>query len=283
MTQTEKVGALVRLRAALPGLSSTERIVAEWILTQPEHLLAASMLDVAQACKVSDTTVLRMCRNSNFAGFTDLKLALARDLASPMQLIHDDVATGDSPMTILNKVFSRTARSLEYTVEAVSEESFLGALDLLEQAKHVLIGGLGTSGVVGQSFYQRCHRLGIRADAPQDSQLQIMHAALLGPGDLVVAISYSGATMAVVTMAEEAKKAGASVLVVTGNRDSPLAHAGDVVLQSVSHEIRNEPLAARICQMALLDSLCVAFSHRHLSEVLRRDELAGQAIVKSSY
>ena len=130
--ETEKIGALVRLRAALPGLSSTERLVAEWILTQPEDLLGASMLDVAQACKVSDTTVLRMCRNSNFAGFTDLKLALARDLASPMQRIHDDVATGDSPMTILNKVFSRTARSLEYTVEAVSEGSFLDALQLLE-------------------------------------------------------------------------------------------------------------------------------------------------------
>lgn len=283
MAQEEKAGAMVRLRAALPGLSATERRVAEWILTQPEHLLEASMLDVAQACKVSDTTVLRMCRNSDFAGFTDLKLALARDLASPMQLIHDDITTDDSPAIILAKVFSRTALSLEHTLEVLQESSFLQALDLLDGAGTVLIGGVGTSGVVGQSFYQRCHRAGVRADAPQDSQLQIMHAAMLSPGDLAVAISYSGATMAVIAMAEEAKRAGAAVLVVTGNRDSPLADLGDVVLQSVSHETRSEPLAARICQMTLLDALSVAYSHRHLSDVLRLDVLAGQAIVKSSY
>ena len=72
-----KAGALARLRAASPALSETERKVADWILSQPDGLLTSSMMDVARACDVSDTTVLRMCRNSDFSGFTDLKLALA--------------------------------------------------------------------------------------------------------------------------------------------------------------------------------------------------------------
>lgn len=283
MTSNERAGALTLLRAALPSLSTTERRVADWILSGPEHLLEASMLEVATRCEVSDTTVLRMCRNAGFAGYTDLKLALARDLATPMQQIHDDIADDDDPATIARKVFARATLSLQDTAGVIDADGFAAALELLESARNILVGGVGTSGVVGQSFYQRCRRLGLNCDAPPDSQLQTIHAALLSPGDLVVAISYSGATRAVVQMAEEARKAGASVLAITGNRDSHLAKVADVVLLSVSHETRHEPIAARLCQMTLLDALCVAYSHRHLDSVLAREERAGQSIVKSSY
>ncbi|MFT4219841.1 MAG: MurR/RpiR family transcriptional regulator [Microbacterium sp.] len=283
MPSADKPGALARLRAALPGLSGTERRVADWILAQPEPLLEASMLDVARACEVSDTTVLRMCRNSDFAGFTDLKLALARDLATPMQLIHDDITDEDDPPTIANKVFTRAMRSLQDTVEVIDPAVFSAAFELFDSARTVLVGGVGTSGVVGQAFYQRCRRLGIGCDAPQDSQVQNINAALLGPGDLVVAISFSGETRTIVAMAQRARTAGAAVIAVTGNRESHLAKAADVVLQSVSHETRNEPVAARLCQLSLLDALCVAYSHRHLDDALVREQRAGQAIVESSY
>lgn len=279
----DKAGALTRLRAALPGLSTTEQRVASWILTRPEHLLEASMVDVAQACDVSDTTVLRMCRNAGFAGYTDLKLALARDLATPMQLIHDDITDGDDSMTIARKVFARASLSLQDTANVLDPDGFTAALRLLENARSVLVGGVGTSGVVGQSFYQRCRRLGISCDAPQDSQVQNIHAALLGPSDLVVAISYSGETRPVVGMAERARDVGAKVLAVSGNRESHLAKVADLTLQSVSHETRNEPIAARLCQLTLLDALCVAYSHRHLADVLSREQLAGQSIVESSF
>lgn len=283
MTSQERAGALTLLRAALPSLSTTERRVAEWILSGPEHLLEASMLDVATRCDVSDTTVLRMCRNAGFAGYTDLKLALARDLATPMQQIHDDIADDDDAVTIARKVFARATLSLQDTAGVIVDTEFAAALELLEGARSVLVGGVGTSAVVGQAFYQRCRRLGLDCDAPQDVQLQTIHAALLSPGDLVVAISYSGATRAVVQVAEEARRAGASVLAITGNRESHLAKAADVVLLSVSHETRHEPIAARICQLTLLDALCVAYSHRHLDAVLAREKRAGQSIVKSSF
>ncbi|MCW3841779.1 MurR/RpiR family transcriptional regulator [Micromonospora yasonensis] len=280
---TNGTSALARLRAARPSLSDTERKVADWILEQPAGLLESSMLDVARACNVSDTTVLRMCRNSGFAGFTDLKLGLAQDLASPTQLIHDDVTPDDDAATVAAKVFASTIQSLRDTHHLLTGQDMARALDLLEAADHVLVGGVGTSGVVAQSFYQRCHRLGIRCDAPIDSQLQIMHASLLRPGDLAVGISYSGATKDVADMLAQARRAGAATLVVTGNRNSHVARQGDIVLVSVSHETRSEPLAARACQMALLDALYVAYSLRHVDDVLEKEKRLNQAIAQRSY
>jgi DNA-binding MurR/RpiR family transcriptional regulator len=63
------------------------------------------MAQVAQACGVSDTTVLRFCRYVGFQGYTDLKLSIARDLTSPTQVIHDNIAEGDPPAVIARKVF----------------------------------------------------------------------------------------------------------------------------------------------------------------------------------
>ena len=63
------------------------------------------MAQVAQACGVSDTTVLRFCRNTGFQGCTDRKLPIARDVVSPTQIIHGDVAVSDGSAVVTRKVF----------------------------------------------------------------------------------------------------------------------------------------------------------------------------------
>jgi DNA-binding MurR/RpiR family transcriptional regulator len=81
-------------------LSGSETQVATWILHHPETVMQASMAHIAQACGVSDTTVLRLCRTTGFRGFTDLKISIAQDLASPTQLIHDDISAEDSAQAV---------------------------------------------------------------------------------------------------------------------------------------------------------------------------------------
>lgn len=261
-------GALTRLTATRPSLSETERRVVDAIGSQPDLVLNESMLSLARRCEVSDTTVLRVCRKAGFAGFTELKLRLAQDLAEPSQLIHDDVTADDGPTTVAHKVFAAAIGSLRDTLEILENETFTAALDLLEGASRILIGGVGGSGPVAQSFYQKCHRIGIPCDAPTDSTLLTTHAALLDAQSLAIAVSTSGATKSIALMLEQARASGAATLVITGNPDSPIAALGDVVLQSVSHETRSEQLAARACQIALLDALYVAYSLRHMGAVL---------------
>lgn len=276
-------GALARLRAALPTLSSHESKVARWILGDPAGVGQRSMLDVAHECGVSDTTVLRMCRASGFAGFTDLKFGLTQDLATEVEFIHEDVTPDDDPGLVAQKVFAVAMQSLRDTLEILNPVELAKAVDLLDSARHVLVGGVGTSGVVAQSFYQRCHRIGVRCDAPTDAHLQILHASLLGPGDLAIGVSHSGATKEVVTFLSQAREVGAATLAVTGNKTSPLAQVSDVVLVSVSGETRSEPLAARASEIAILDAVCVAYSLRHLDEVVEAERRLNQAIAPRAF
>jgi DNA-binding MurR/RpiR family transcriptional regulator len=275
-------GAIARIRSHLLALSGAERQVAEWVLADPQQLLTLSMSQIAQQCEVSDTTVLRMCRAVGFRGFTDLKLALAQDLVRPTQLIHDDIDTGDDPAALLRKVFLANVQALYDTLDLIDPAAVIAAVDALERANTITIGGVGGSAIVAQALYQRLYRLGRRCDAPQDVQLQLMHAALSGPDDVVVAVSYSGITKDIAQLVERAKGDGATTICITGNAHSPVARRCDIVLASVSHETRSEPIAARVAQLTIVDAIAVIYSLRHLEEALASEARVVEAIVPKS-
>lgn len=269
-----------RLRSVLPKLSDSERRVALWVLENVDATIRNSMSTIAQAVDVSDTTVLRMCRTAGFSGFTDLKLALAQEPREARDEASDETHASD--IQAAGRLFRAVAQAISDTQGVLNEASFAKALDLIAGARHILVGGVGGSGIVAQAFYQRCIRLGQRCDAPIDSQLQIMHAALTGPDDLVVVISYSGITSDPVLILQEARARGAATLCITGNSASPLARLADVVLVSVSHEQGSEPMAAQIAQMTLVDALYSALVARNAEQAQLTEERMVNAILPKS-
>lgn len=269
-----------RLRSVLPKLSESERRVALWMLDNVESSIRHSMSAIAQATDVSDTTVLRMCRTAGFEGFTDLKLALAQEPRESREEVVSEPHTGD--LQAAGRLFRAVAQAINDTLGVLDEPTYAKALDLIAGARHIVVGGVGGSGIVAQAFYQRCIRLGLSCDAPVDSQLQIMHSALTGPGDLVVAISYSGVSSDPVLVLQEAKTRGAATLCITGNSGSPLARLADVVLVSVSHEQGSEPMAAQIAQMTLVDALYSALVARNAERAQLTEERMVNAILPKS-
>ncbi len=249
--------ALSRIRSSYPTFSASEARVADWLMQQPEQILHWSMAQVAMACGVSDTTVLRFCRTAGFHGFTDLKLSMARDLSSPTQIVHGDIAVGDSPIAIAREVFMSNVQALYDTLEMLDEEALVAAVRLLSDAKRILIVGVGTSGPIVENMYEMFFRQGLNCRAQTDSYLQLMEVALLGPGDVVVGISQSGRSTDPALTLQRARENGAATICITGNLESPIAKYADVTLLGIARETRAEPIASRIAQSTIIDALYV--------------------------
>ena len=271
--------SLSRIRSQLPALAASERRVAEWLLRQPERIVRLPMAQIAQECRVSDTTVLRFCRSAGFRGFMDLKISLAQDLAKPTQLIHDAITEDDNVLTIAQKVFASNVQALQDTLEVLDREALTRAVDLLSEARRILVIGVGTSAPIAQDMFNKFFRLGLPCSVQTDSYLQLMQAALLGRGDVVVGISQSGGSADPVLTMEEAKRKGASTICITGNAQSPITQHADVTLLSVSHETRPETIASRIAQTTIVDVLYVAVSLRNLETAVRNERRIWQAIM----
>jgi DNA-binding MurR/RpiR family transcriptional regulator len=275
--------ALTRIRSSYPSLAVSEKRVADWVMEEPEKIIHLSMAQVARECGVSDTTVLRFCRNSGFQGYTDLKLSIARDVVSPTQVIHDDIAEGDAPATIARKVFLSNIQAIYDTMEVLDEEALIAAINLINNARTVLLVGVGTSAPVVQSLYNMLMRGGMSCKVQTDSYLQLMEMALVEPGDVVLAVSQSGISIDPVLTLKEAKKNGASTICITGNPNSAITEYADVTLISVAREARSEAIASRLAQMSIVDALYVIIALNTIETSTQNEKRIWDALLPKMY
>lgn len=275
----DQANSLARIRSMLPAMATAERKVADWVIQHSHEMIRLSMAQLGQLCGVSDTTVLRFCRAAGFQGYTDLKLAIARDLTSPTVHIHNEISISDDSATIARKVFTSHIQALSDTSEVLNAEAFDQAVDLLARAERILFIGVGTSGPFVQDLYNKFFRLGFYCSAQTDSYLQLMEAALLKPGDLVVAISHSGFSIDPTLTLEYARRKGISTICISGNAQSPITKHADVILLTVSHEIRAETIVSRVAQHAMTDALYVAVSLRMIDIAVENEKRIWDAVM----
>jgi len=274
--------ALVRIRSLYESLSPSEQKVADYVLTHPHDVLQMPIAVLAKQAGVSDPTVIRFCRSLGYRGYLEFKIALARDTASPVRLIQASVSEDDDPQTITNKVFSAGIQALQDTLSILDTEAFARAVDSLGRARKVLIIGVGTSGPIAHMMYNRLFRIGVNCIVETDSYLQLMQASLLGPQDVVVAISQTGSSTDPVLTLREAKKHGATTIAICGNAAAPLTMEADIVLLSISRELRPEAIASRIAQIAIIEALYVTLAMRDIERTSENERRIWDAVVEKT-
>lgn len=272
-------GVASRVRSMLPTLADSEVRVARWLLEEPQRLLSRSMAQVAQEAGVSDTTVLRFCRSVGYRGFTDVKLAVAGDVAQHDRLMVEGLSADDDLATISSKVFAASAQALADTAATLDIDELRRAVELLAGARRVVVIGVGTSIPIVLDLHHKLFRIGLDCVAHTDSYLQLMATALLDRRDVVIGISHSGTSIDPVLTLDKARERGCGTIAITGNGHSPFTRSADVTLLSVGTELRPEARASRVAQMAIADALYVALSMRDPERALENERRAFDSVI----
>jgi RpiR family carbohydrate utilization transcriptional regulator len=278
-------GALIRLRGLYPSLKAALRKVADLIMDKPEMAIYSSVNEVAAAASVSEATVMRFCRTLGFRGFQDFKIALAREMVSPLQRLHEEVEEGDDPDSIVRKVFQANINALQDTLDVLNMKAMEEAAHAMLAARQILLIGVGTSGPIVTDAANKFFRLGLKVVAHTDAHLMMMAAALLSPEDVVIAVSHSGSTRDPVESAKVGQDAGAKVICITNNSLSPLTRVADIVLVTASREtrFRQEAMASRLCQTSIIDSLYTLIALARREEALGNLSKIENVIVTKQY
>jgi DNA-binding MurR/RpiR family transcriptional regulator len=256
-----------------PSLNEAERKVADFISISPEAARGCSIIRLSELTGVSQTTIVRFCRTIGFDGYTDFKMALVAELAprpGALPLAHGDVLAEDSLVVLVEKVLHMDVQALANTLEALDMDAFGRAVEALSGAKSTAILGVGSSLPIAMDLHYRFRRTGIAAHFSVDSHMQVMDAAGLQPGDVALAISYSGDTRETLEAVELAKESGATTICVTNFPRSSLARLCDICLVTSAKKTRwlDETITARLVQLALFDALCVAIARQRETEII---------------
>jgi 6-phospho-3-hexuloisomerase len=149
------------------------------------------------------------------------------------------------------------------TVEDVNWEDFLELANLLPRARRTYVTGAGRSGLVARSFGMRLMHAGLTVFIPGET---VTPGA--GEGDLLVAISCTGATGITEFLAGRARQLGAKVVVLTAEPESAVAKRAHKVVR-IPAAADNIVLRAAVFEHAA--SLCLDAVFNVLSDRLKLD------------
>src|ERR671930_1925653 len=261
---------LVRIRSLLPGLARAEQRVAKVVLDNPSTVARRSITEVADAAGTSETTVTRFCKAIGVGGYPELRIALAADTARTEARTDRDlggeIAPDDDLATVVGKVTFADARAVEETAGQLDTAVLERVVDAIATAGRADIYGVAASAFVAADLQQKLHRIGRVSFAWSDTHIMLTSAAVLGPGDVAVGISHTGATTDTVEALRVAREHGAVTVALTNFPRSPITEVADHVLTTAAREttFRSGAMASRIAQLTVIDCLFIGVAQRHM-------------------
>ena len=273
---------LRRLHLLRSEVGAASARVIDHILADPEGFLNLTIAELSDLTQSSDATVVRSIQALGFGGYHDFKIQLSRSLAVTRNT-NLSLEPGDSSVSVLRKVFDGAGVGLSDTQEHLDLEAFSASVQAITSSRHIALIGLGWSGLVAQDGHQRALRLGLSCGAHTDPSTFLHVSSMLEATDVLIAVSFSGTSHDVVNAARLARKAGATVVALTGLGRSPLSKASHHVLTSSApgDTYRPESLNVRFAQLCLLDALFTCLHVQqdpYLSERLSRAREARRAL-----
>lgn len=264
------------------SLRKSEAKVANYVLANANDVIKMRIVDLASKSEVSEPTVIRFCKALGFDGFQSFKLQLAQQLGLGSVFTQFAVEDNDTVADLINKVFDTTVGSLITAREEINSEVLEQAITTISNARRVEFYGFGASGSVAADAQHKFFRLQLSSAAYTDPHIQRMSAISLGPEDVVVAISQSGETQALLESVALAREAGANVIGLAPHNTSLSRVCNLAIYVNMEEDLKSfTPVSSRIAHLVVIDVLATGVArHRKplLKEHLKRLEKSQKAL-----
>ena len=217
-------------------LTRSGHAVADYLLQHADEAQYLSISSLARECNVAEATVFRFCRALGFDGYHEMRIALAQANATGTMSSQRELQPGASTETLFEHASARLFTAINGTQNALSVRAVDVAARMLREAKQVFCFGQGGSMLLANDICARFASLSTKFRTSGDSHLQLLTASLMNEADVVLFVSYSGATRDMMETLRTAKAAGAKIILLTHYEDSPGASLADVVLRCGAQE-----------------------------------------------
>lgn len=187
--------------------------------------------------------------------------------------------------TMAEKVMQNHLNAIKETYMLLNRDAFEKTIMMFEKAARVCFFGVGDSLLIAEAARNRFLRVTGKVECVADPHMQAMEASLTTPEDLIVMVSYSGATKDNIYVAKVAKQAGAKIVCITHFQKSPLTVYADAILLCGSSEgpLEGGSMTAKLSQLYLIDLLYQEYYERNYKESKINNEKTSRAVVEKLF
>lgn len=224
---------LSKIKSVYPNLFAKGQRIASVILRDPNKVIYQSIKELATECSTSESSIVRFCKTLGYSGYNELKLELAMcnfEIEAYNDLISEEKTSQSTIESITRDIFANTSALLQKLPSVLDYSAIEHVISDIMEAKLLLINGYIYSGQVAVPFCERIKTLGIPALLAWDTLAMRQNSILVDSTSVALFLSHSGASKDSVENAQQCKKNGAKIIVLTTSDHSPLAKEADILL-----------------------------------------------------
>lgn len=224
--------------ASLDSFFESERKIGTYIIQHTAEVVDMTVGELAQACGVSDASVSRFCKKINMKGFHHLKITLAKEISEKgieEEEVSNHISVNDIEQSLKN-ILANKVTEITQTVSMMDAKQLSEILNKLNMARTVQFFAVGNTIPVAIDGAFKLNQIGIPAVSGTIWGTQVGYTYNMTAEDVVIAISNSGESTAVLRALEAAKSAGATTLSITNSEKSSAAQLSDYHITTATRE-----------------------------------------------
>ncbi len=253
-------------------LSPRLKQVASFVLDNPNDIALETLAVNASRCDVQPSTIVRFAKVFGYSGASEMQrlfrdeILAAAPSPSYSERIRQFQERSDTvdwllPYNVMREFAESNIIALEHLREAVRKDDLDRSLELMHGAHTIYLAGVRRAFPVAAYLAYSLSHVEKRAFLLDGvAGMMSEQSWMLGPDDLVIAVSfkpYANETMAVV---ERASANGASLIAISDSRLSPVAKDANVCFEIKDAEVRQfRSLTASMC---LAQTLVISYAYK---------------------
>ncbi|MGE5484961.1 MAG: MurR/RpiR family transcriptional regulator [Ignavibacteriales bacterium] len=234
----ERPDIMRRISDSAGGLSEGQRVVAEYLVKNPDRAVFLTAARLGQEVGVSESTVVRCAMSLGYSGYPELQRDLQDVVKSRLTTVERLQAASsnlESGESLVERVMRADIEYIRITMQEISHEAFSDSVKAINRARRVFVVGLRSASAMafflGYSLNWILRNVTIISQGAGDMFEQILCA---GPGDIVVGITFPRYTRQTIETVELGRKKGTMTIGITDSVMSPLAPHADILLTARS-------------------------------------------------
>ena len=257
------------IQASTPELSKGQKRIAAYILSDYDKAAFMTASKLGKLVGVSESTVVRFASQLGYDGYPAMQRALQEIVRSKLTSIQRIQASNDTLFSadVVASVLHRDMDTIRQAIEGIDRSAFEMVVDKLMSARHIYILGVRSSYFLAGYLHFYLHLIFENVTlVTTNSAGDILESILrIGPGDVLVGISFPRYSQSTVKGVRYAHDRGADVVSITDSELSPLYPLSSVALMARSDMISF--VDSLVAPFSLLNALIVAAGHRKNADI----------------
>jgi DNA-binding MurR/RpiR family transcriptional regulator len=254
-------------------LSPRLKQVASYVLDNPNDIALETLAVIAGRCNAQPSTIVRFAKVFGYSGASEMQRLFRDEILSAapspsyserirqFRARSNEVDWG-SPHNVMYDFAESNIIALEHLRDAVRQEDLDRSMELMHKAHNIYLAGVRRAFPVAAYLAYSLSHVEKRAFLLDGvAGMTGEQSRMLGPDDVVIAVSFRPYASETIAVAERAAANGAPLIAISDSRVSPVASPADVCFEIKDAEVRQfRSLTASMC---LAQTLVISYAYKY--------------------